>query len=180
MFLLVTYCGIFFWVYNDLLAKKAWRVADSYFQGGDSRLAEQAYGEVVTAIPYDKEPLLFYGKSLMTNGKDREAAKVLQFAAQSVSDPVLYSNLGDVNSRLGNTKAAEHFYQEASLMIPNRMYPKYLLALLYLKTGEEDRADSMARQIVSMPVKVRSSATDEMISKMRALLQKRKMIESPQ
>lgn len=162
--------AMYFILLINFQAKREWLLADRAFQEGNLLLAENKFKAVIAAIPYDSEPLLFYGKILMLTQRNNEASEVFLSAADKITDPFLYCNLGDVSTSLGDYEAAEESYKMANFITPNRMYPKYLLALHYRRIGDSRKADSMATYISAMTVKVRSDATDEMKTEMLQLL----------
>lgn len=65
---------------------------------------------------------------------------------------------------------AEQWYDKASNMGPNRLYPYYLMAKLYAESGQKGKALEKARYVVDKEPKVESSATNEMKAEMRALV----------
>jgi hypothetical protein len=67
---------------------------------------------------------------------------------------------------------AEASYIFASLMIPNKMYSKYLLAILYEEWGKPDEAKRVAENILKMPVKVKTKAISEIQDQMKEILNK--------
>ena len=54
-------------------------------------------------------------------------------------------------------------------MIPHRIYPIYLLALLYREMGDMEKARDMARQVIDQEPKVWSPAVEEMKTEMKQL-----------
>jgi hypothetical protein len=57
-------------------------------------------------------------------------------------------------------------------MEPNKFYPRYLLAKLYHETGQDNRARTIAEEILSKEVKVNSSAIEKIRSEMKEILTK--------
>ena len=88
-----------------------------------------------------------------------------------MADPFIYANLGDAYQATNQFDLAEQAYQKSCNMIPNRMYPKYLLAKMYLKQHDTLKAKQTAKQIMEMPVKVASQATTQMKREMHELLE---------
>jgi len=56
------------------------------------------------------------------------------------------------------------------IMLPNRFYPKYLLAKLYAASGNMEAAVRMAEELLAKKVKVGSRAIDEMKKEMQILI----------
>ena len=65
---------------------------------------------------------------------------------------------------------AESAFLKASHMVPNRLYPLYLLAKMYHESGQTDKAITTARLLLEKAPKVPSSATEEMKRDMQKLI----------
>ena len=59
---------------------------------------------------------------------------------------------------------------KAAHMVPNRLYPLYLLAQMYNESGQIDKAITTARLLLEKDPKVPSSATEEMKRDMQKLI----------
>jgi len=55
-------------------------------------------------------------------------------------------------------------------MIPYLLFPRYLLAKLYYESGQHDKAIQVAEELLNSPVKVESSAVNEIRTEMESLL----------
>ena len=65
---------------------------------------------------------------------------------------------------------AESAFLKASRMVPNRLYPLYLLAQMYNESGQIDKAIMTAHLLLEKAPKVPSSATEEMKRDMQKLI----------
>ena len=65
---------------------------------------------------------------------------------------------------------AESAFLKASHMVPNRLYPLYLLARLYAATGRSEEARTTARRALNLKLKVESVQTREMQEELQKLL----------
>jgi tetratricopeptide (TPR) repeat protein len=70
---------------------------------------------------------------------------------------------------LGKNAQASGHYEEAEMyllhgvnILPERIYPHYLLAKLYLEMGQEEKAEAEIHTVLTKPPKVESKAVDEM------------------
>lgn len=68
-----------------------------------------------------------------------------------------------------NTRV-ENYLIRAIDMVPNKIYPRYLLAKLYLDMGSNKIALSVAAEISGMNIKVNSPAVRDMKNEMDILL----------
>ena len=57
---------------------------------------------------------------------------------------------------------AEHSLLKSTQIVPNRLYPWYLLMELYVETGDEEKAREMAKIVLTKEPKVQSTAVREM------------------
>jgi len=140
--------------------------------GGD------AYPEMKTdyekLYPYlsDQTPFLFeYAQCLNKSGEYPKSNQVLAQAIQISCDPMLYNILGKNYQSLKNFKFAELNFLMASRIVPNRIYPYYLLAKLYAASGNTQLALQMAQIVLTKEPKVQSTAIEEMRAEMRKLIE---------
>jgi hypothetical protein len=55
---------------------------------------------------------------------------------------------------------------------PHRFYPKYLLAKLYDKSGQQEKAIIVAKELLEKEIKIESTAIDEIQEEMRKIILK--------
>jgi Flp pilus assembly protein TadD len=65
---------------------------------------------------------------------------------------------------------AERCFRKAAGIVPSRIYPHYLLALMYLDADKTEKAKAAARTVLAKEPKVPSAAVREMKTKMKKLL----------
>ena len=58
--------------------------------------------------------------------------------------------------------SAERHFQKAALIVPNRVYPYYLLMKMYVEMGEMEKARENAEIVLTKEPKVQSTAVKEM------------------
>ena len=81
----------------------------------------------------------------------------------------MYNKLGKNYQALKQYDRAQKAYVQAAQMNPHRIYPLYLLALLYREMGDMEKARDMARQVIGKEPKVWSPAVEEMKTEMKQL-----------
>jgi tetratricopeptide (TPR) repeat protein len=64
---------------------------------------------------------------------------------------------------------AEQSFKKASNLVPNRLYPHYLLAKLYHEIGLNEKAQVEANIVLTKKPKVDSQAIEEMREELREL-----------
>lgn len=119
--------------------------------------------------PNNRILLATIGKYLAREGRYHESIDRLNQASSLIADPFLSTTLGTNYQYIGlYNLSAKHLTMSVD-MIPNRLYPRYLLAKMYLQSGDTLKADSIARVILGMPVKVESPATRQIKLEMKFL-----------
>ena len=117
--------------------------------------------------------LLNYGGTLSLKGDHQLAIVILQKAGLSYTDPNIYISLGNSYASLGKTSEAEKNFWHAYHMIPNRLYPLYLLTKLYIENNLLEKAHETGHRVIHFKEKVPSPAIVEMKAEIRALLKKK-------
>lgn len=112
--------------------------------------------------PSEKRILLELGKSYLLMNNNKQCIQLLTGAQRYISDPFLSSNLAEACENIGDFHNSEFHFQNSINMMPNRMYPQYMLVKMYIKSKQYDKAKKMAEKVINMPVKVESPATREM------------------
>lgn len=117
------------------------------------------------------EYLQYYGKALSLNRDMKNSIMVLEKAKSLVSDPYLYTTLGENYRNIGNNADAEKALLYAANMIPSMFYPQYLLAKMYHESGNIKKAKKTASFLLhTKQVKVNSEAIKEIKEEMQKIL----------
>lgn len=72
----------------------------------------------------------------------------------------------------GRYHEAETCFIHAWHIVPNRLYPLYLLANLCFESGQTEKGIAIARKVIGKEPKVVSQATDEMKAEMEEKIRK--------
>jgi O-antigen polymerase len=142
--------------------RQKWRYAFALLRNENYNNATILYKEVCEGIPHEKTVLLEYGKSLLLLERYDEGLAVLENAAKYIADPFLSINLAEGYTALKKYDRAEKELLQSISMIPNRIYPRYLLAKLYMQQGDTLKASRYAEKTLQLPVKVQSQAIMQM------------------
>ena len=116
-------------------------------------------------FPYMKNDYHFlfaYGQSLNKTGNYCLSDSVLRIGTKLSSDPMFWSVMGNNSLEQGNYREAEEHYKHAFYIVPNRMYPLYLLAKLYYTEGDTTRFIDMANMVETFVPKVESANTERL------------------
>ena len=119
-----------------------------------------------------------YGKALVMAEGYEKGICVLKKAKNHLNTTIIETALGDAHKALENYNEAEEAYEKAAYMIPNRLYPHYLLAKLYVESQQYEKARNKAREVLEKEVKVPSTAVREMRLEMERLLKSPLVIDS--
>lgn len=111
-----------------------------------------------------------YGYALHKTGDYVRSNEILGLGMQISSDPMFWNIAGKNHQALGNLAEAERAFLHAHAMIPDRIYPLYLLARFYKETGQAEKARAAARRLVAHKPKVESVQTRKIQAEMRELL----------
>jgi O-antigen polymerase len=128
------------------------------------------YNAALSCDPDEKGILLESGKCDLLLGYNNDCIKTLTSAEKYISDPFLSTNLAGAYQNNKNFQAAESNFIKAIEMMPNRIYPRYLLIKMYVSNGQYDKAKIINNEIDNMHLKLESAATIQMKSEIRRLL----------
>ena len=111
----------------------------------------------------DNSRFLFeYGHALNKAGCFAQSNAILREGVQLSSDPMFYNIMGNNYKGVGDYVRAEESYQYTFDILPNRLYPLYLLMKLYAETDQIEKATEMAQRIIDFPPKIDSPAIRDM------------------
>ena len=127
------------------------------------------YEEIYHELNHETHFLFDYANMLKNAGEYAKSNRVLQQGMKISCDPVFY-NLTGINYQLmKNYTAAESYFMKSTHVVPNRLYPHYLLMKLYIETGDEEKAREAAAIVLTKEPKVQSTAVREMREEARKL-----------
>lgn len=120
-------------------------------------------------MKHDKGFLFAYGQSLNRTGNYEKSDSILRMGTEMSSDPMFWNVMGNNSLAMGRYREAEYRYKHAFYMVPNRLYPLYLLAKLYYEEGDTVRFLDMAERVESFIPKVESANTERLRNEIREL-----------
>ena len=118
---------------------------------------------------YDEKLLFLIGQSLNRSAEYEKSDSVLSLGTEISSDPMFWNVMGNNSLAQGRYRQAESRYRHAFMMVPNRLYPLYLLARLYHEEGDTARFLEMADRVETFIPKVESVNTERLRSEIREL-----------
>ena len=143
-------------------AYKTWNKNRIYYHASIYKGVAEEYEKI---YPYlnDQVSFLFeYAQSLSKSQQYAKSNQVLERAIQISCDPMLYNIIGKNHQAMQEYDLAEKHFRKAALIVPNRVYPYYLLMKMYFETGDMDKARENAGIVLTKEPKVQSTAVKEM------------------
>ncbi len=125
--------------------------------------------EIYPVLSHEIRFVFDYAHFLKDGGQYTESNRVLQQGMRISCDPVLYNMTGTNYQLMKNYVAAELYFKKAANMVPNRLYPYYLLAKLYVEMELHDQACEMAKIVLTKEPKIESQAVIEMREEMEKI-----------
>lgn len=170
LLLIVSFC---LWKqYPVYKAYKEWNKNRAYYHSGLYREVTETYKPLYSCLNDQIQFLFEYGRSL-SNMKQYEASnKVFHRAVQISCDPMLYNIMGKNHQAMKDYSLAEACFVRATQIVPNRLYPWYLLMKLYDEMGLPEKAKETAKIVLTKEPKVQSQAIREIREEARKIIAK--------
>jgi tetratricopeptide (TPR) repeat protein len=124
--------------------------------------AAEEYAEQYPCLQDEIKFLFEYAQSLSKSEQYGKSNEILHRAMQISCDPMLYNVMGRNCQAMKEYEQAEQCFKKAINLVPNRLYPHYLLAKLYHEMGLNDKAEMETNIVLTKPPKVESMAVEEM------------------
>ena len=156
-------------VYPAYGAYKKWNKDRILYTAGLYRDVVESYEDLYPMLNDQLQFLFEYAQSLSKTEQSAKSNEVLKRAMRISCDPMLYNIMGKNYQALKEYEQAEVCFFKASHIVPHRIYPFYLLALLYHEMGLQDRVNEMAELVQTKEPKVISTAVREMRMEVRKL-----------
>lgn len=157
--------------YPTYKAYQNWNKSQLFY---NAKSYKNALPEYKILYPYLNDQTLFlfeYAQCLSKTSHFEESNRVLHRAIQISCDPMLHNIMGKNYQSLKQYEQAEKSFRQASYIVPNRMYPHYLLFKLYYETGSMEKAQQTAEYALNKRIKVDSPAVQEMRKEIKELLE---------
>lgn len=164
------------WAMTAVSLVAAWEgkaIATDYRQWATARMLyeNRAYEKAIVSYRAlfprlkHKPDFLFEGaQCLRKTGRPAEAIGWLQRAVRLSADPMLYYVMAQNEQALGRYPEAERHLRYAIAILPDRIYPYYLLAKLYAEPAffQPEKMQQAARVVMWQKPKVENTAIREM------------------
>lgn len=155
---------------NKYKTCKKWKQAYTTYLVGAYETSASMFQKLYNPLKFKGEYLLNYGKACSMANENIQAVKVLTRSAGFLPNTIVFTAMGDSYKAMGKVKEAEQAYIKAAYMLPDRFYPKYLLAKLYNETGEQSKACAIANELLTKKVKIESKAIEKIKEEMKLVI----------
>lgn len=163
--------------YPTYSAFQNWNRCRQYY---NANIYEDILPDYAKLYPYLNDQIRFlfeYARILSNTGHYEESNEVSSEAMQISCDPMLYNICGRNHQVMKEYLLAESSFKRAYHLVPNRIYPLYLLAQFYEETGNREKAAQTAQSLLRQKAKVPSIAEKEMRKEMKRIIYKTENIK---
>ena len=170
--LVVSVLGVVYCLYDRYPTRQAyreWNSAKMLYHSGLYREVADSYLRLEPLLDDQVSFLFEEGRSLAQSGDYAGSNRVLLKGTRLSADPMFHNILGKNYQALQQYDSAETHLIKAANITPNRLYPYYLLANMYLEAGDTLKAREAARIVLETAPKVHSQAVDEMRDELRKI-----------
>ncbi|WP_085537486.1 O-antigen ligase family protein [Massilibacteroides vaginae] len=145
---------------QQLYNSKAYEVALPYYEA------------LYPSLKHKPEFLFEMGQCQSKTGQYDGAVVTLKRASLLSADPMIHYMIAKNEQQRGNYEEAEQILIHAINILPERIYPYYLLVYLYNEPGfyQEDKLKASANAVLTKEPKVLSSAIQEMREETRKII----------
>ena len=150
-------------------AYKKWDIERIYYNAGLYKEGTDSYAELYPFLKDNIKFLFEYAQSLSKSQQYIQSNEVLSRATQISCDPMLYNIKGKNYQALKKYEEAENHFIRSSQIVPNRIYPYFLLAKLYYEMNLTDKACEMVKIVQTKDPKVDSRAVEEMREELKIM-----------
>ncbi|MDR0538384.1 MAG: O-antigen ligase family protein, partial [Tannerellaceae bacterium] len=156
--------------YPTYQSYKQWHNASYSYHSGSYNNAVKEYAQLYPQLSDQIKFLFEYAQCLSKTEQYESSNQILRKAISLSGDPMLYNIMGKNHQGMKQYSEAEQCFRKAAHIVPNRIYPYYLLTLLYIETGDSTKAKETAKIVLTKEPKVKSTAVREMREKVKEIL----------
>lgn len=164
--------GLFLCEKGRYAAYRQWNRAQMLYNNKAYGAAVEDYASLHERLGHKPEFLFEEGQCLGKTGQHAEAVQVLERAARLSGDPMIRYMIAKNRQAAGDYAGAEKELREAIDILPERIYPHFLLVELYAEEDfyHPDKLRQAAHVVLNRTPKVSSRAIEEMREKTREIL----------
>lgn len=155
-------------------AYRKWNNLQALYQSQAYASIADDYLELASRLPHKPEVLFEAAQCQSKTGNPQEAIRLLKRAVCLSADPMIHYMLAKNEQAMHHYQDAERTLRYALHILPERIYPYYLLVQLYADPDyyQPEKLKAMADSVLTKEPKVNSTAIREMRENVRHLLLK--------
>ena len=154
------------------LAKDEWKKLQPLYNMKAYSNITSNYEELYPILNHNPKFIFEYGMVLNATGQLVEADAIFERGLERSCDPMFYNVKGRNYHEMGKYNKAEECYLKSTFLLPERIYPYYLLTKLYADSANYHPAkmQEAALAVLEKEPKVHSMAINEMRDEVKKLL----------
>ncbi|WP_255417376.1 O-antigen ligase family protein [Proteiniphilum sp. X52] len=156
-------------------AKKEWKKLQPLYTVKAYDSVTDDYAALYPVLNYEPKFVFEYGIVLNATGQREKADSVFVRGLEKSSDPMFYNVKGRNHHEMGQYHKAEKCYINSTWLLPERIYPYYLLTKLYADSAhyQPEKMLRAASAVLEKEPKVHSMAINEMRDEVRKILKEK-------
>ena len=173
--LALTAVGLFVGQKGNYEAYRRWGRMQMLYNNKAYESVAEDYHSLHDKLKHKPEFLFEEAQCLSKTEQYTEAIRVLERAKRLSGDPMIRYMIAKNRQALGDYREAERELLQAIEILPERLYPYYLLAKLYAEPEfyQEDKFRAAAGAVLTKESKVESTAVREMRTEIKKILEKK-------
>ena len=144
--------------------------AQALFKAGRFSDSEKVLSQLKSELKESESYWQLYGNVLYKRKNYSEALQMYLRAISLSSNPEIYKQAASCYQHLRQPDKTEQFLLKALYLEPNSFSSRYALAKLYFKSNSIDKAELMAKDIISLVPKIPSVKVESYKAKARKML----------
>lgn len=166
--------GLFYRQKDNYAHFNRWQRLQLLYNNHAGKEALEGYRELYPFLHSSPQFLFEYAQCLNKSSRYTESISVLQRATLLSADPMIYNVMAKNYQALGMYGEAEKCLLKSTYLLPERLYPYYLLTKLYTEPGfyRRDKIEQTARTVLTKEPKVHSRAVQEMREEVKEILKR--------
>ncbi|KUK78764.1 MAG: O-antigen polymerase [Proteiniphilum acetatigenes] len=156
-------------------AKKEWKKLQPLYTMKAYESVTDDYTKLYPRLNHEPKFLFEYGMILNASGQREKADSIFARGLEKSCDPMFYNVKGRNYHEMGEYRKAEYCYLNSIWLLPERIYPYYLLTKLYADSAnyQPEKMFHAAKAVLEKEPKVHSMAINEMRNEVRKILKEK-------
>jgi len=158
-------------------ANKEWKKLRPLYTMKAYESITDEYEHLFTKLDHNQKFVFEYAVALNATKQYEKADSILAHGLQLSCDPMFYNVKGRNFHEMGKYKKAETCYLNSTYLLPERIYPYYLLTKLYADSAnyQPQKMRQAAYAVLEKEPKVHSTAINEMRDEVKKILKSKEI-----